>query len=73
MLKTKQKTTKQYNNETNININFFLRDCMNENLMDLESQRNLLQVLNITEKQKKSLGKMQRKIFQENAKIKQLK
>ena len=45
---------------------------MNENLMDLESQKNLLQVLNITEKQKKSLGKMQRKIFQENAKIKQL-
>lgn len=44
---------------------------MNENLMDLQSQKDLLQVLNITEKQKKSLGKMQRKIFQENAKIKQ--
>ena len=53
-------------------INFNLRDCMNENLMDLESQKNLLQVLNITEKQKKLLGRMQRKIFQENTKIKQL-
>lgn len=48
----------------------FDTDLLNGKLMDLESQKNLLTELNVTDKQKHYLMKLQKRFITENSKIK---